>query len=97
MNIGNIVTSGPKGQIVIPAKIREELHIGPDTSLQITISGNSIIIHPITGIIRSVDAENSYEQILKATQGSWANEPVEDETKRHRIEKLATARNKKAW
>jgi len=42
-----------KGQLVIPADIREALGIGPGTKVVLTVEGGRIILQPVT--VRLVD------------------------------------------
>ena len=37
-----------KGQLVIPADIREALGLGPGTKISLTVEGDRIILRPIT-------------------------------------------------
>jgi AbrB family looped-hinge helix DNA binding protein len=37
-----------KGQIVIPAELREELNLQPGTRLTVQRDGMSIVLHPVT-------------------------------------------------
>lgn len=102
MNIGIIVTPNIKGQIVIPKKIRDELNITEDTSLNILDDGKTIYIHPIKEVSTISESDNSeLLEVLKKTQGSWANEDWgvydREEKKRRKIELATTRRNKKAW
>jgi AbrB family looped-hinge helix DNA binding protein len=97
MDIGTITTAGHKGQIVIPAKMRELLHIGPDTPLQITLSGDSVFIHPISDVIRKIDGENSYVSLLKKTQGAWGSTIDSHEKRLHTVELSASKKRKIAW
>lgn len=44
-----------KGQIVIPARLREELGLAPGTQLTVEREGNAIILRPLTpAYIRSL-------------------------------------------
>lgn len=102
MNIGTIVTPNIKGQIVIPKKIRDQLNITQDTSLNIVNDGKTIHIYPVKGVTTVSEFDNgALYAALKKTQGAWANEDWEEydkeEKKRKKIEILATKRNKKAW
>lgn len=102
MNIGTIVVSNIKGQIVIPKKIRDQLNITENTALNIVGDGKTIYIHPIKEVTAISDFNNgALYAILKRTQGAWANEDWstydKEEKKRRKVEILATKRNKKAW
>ncbi len=102
MNIGTIVTSNIKGQIVIPKKIRDQLNITENTALNIVDDGKTIYIHPIKEVTAISDFDNSaFYKILKKTQGAWADGDWDrydrEEKKRRKAEILATKRNKKAW
>lgn len=95
MNIGTIVTTNPKGQIVIPQKIRDALAIRPEMPLQLLMIGHSIVLHPITAVVRSIDYEDSYGVILKKTRGAWGIQQ-QPSTKKS-LELRASARRKKSW
>ncbi len=41
-------TLSTKGQVIIPAEMREDLHLLPGTKLAIERAGDAIILHPIT-------------------------------------------------
>lgn len=56
----NIVSPTSKGQITIPASIRRELGINPDTLLKFTQKGDVISITPIK--IEQTNARRSYSQ-----------------------------------
>ena len=99
MNIGTIVTPNVKGQIVIPQKIRAALGIGVNTPLQLTQMGKSLILHPITGIVRDVNEEHAYREVLKRTAGSWAHDDWSETEKKHKKIELAASkkRKKQSW
>lgn len=102
MNIGIIVTPNTKGQIVIPKKIRDELNITENTSLNILDDGKTIYIYPIKEVSTISESDNSVLlEVLKKTQGAWAKEDWDaydrTEIKRKKIELASAVRNKKAW
>lgn len=95
MNIGNIITPNIKGQIVIPQRLRKALGITKNTPLQLIQSGKSLIISPIKNVVRYVDQEESYLDILKKTAGSWAGDDwPETEKRRKKIDTKAAKRRK---
>lgn len=98
MIVGNIVTTNAKGQVVIPQKIREKLGIAENTPLQVTLAGNSLILHPIVAVITKSDQQQNYLEILKKTAGTWQEENViKVRIKRKNIELAASRERKKAW
>lgn len=98
MNIGTIVTPNAKGQIVIPQKIREELGITLQTQLQLIQAGQSLVLHPITGVIRKVDSDEAFKQILNRTRGAWAGDNWgKTRAGRRKIELAASKRRKQIW
>lgn len=102
MNIGTIVTPNVKGQIVIPKKIRDGLNITENTALNIVDDGKTIYIHPIKEITTTSESNNNkLLQVLKETQGAWANEDWNAydrmEKRRRKIELAAAKKMKKAW
>lgn len=42
-----IVRSTPKGQVTLPAKVRQQLRIDPDTLLDVSVRQGSIVLTPI--------------------------------------------------
>ena len=40
-------TVSTKGQVIIPAEIRYQLHLGPGSELEVTQSGNHIVMVPV--------------------------------------------------
>lgn len=104
MNVGTIVTPNTKGQIVIPKKIRDGLNITKNTSLNIRVIDDGIYIHPITEVVTNSEEDKRHKallQILKETQGAWADADWDAydklEKRRKKIELAAAKRNKKAW
>ncbi|MDO8573178.1 MAG: AbrB/MazE/SpoVT family DNA-binding domain-containing protein [Candidatus Daviesbacteria bacterium] len=102
MNIGTIVTPNIKGQIVIPKKIRDGLNITKNTPLNIRVVDNGIHIHPIAEVITNAEEDKRHRvllQILKETQGAWANDKEFDkrQKKMRKMEIAATKRMRKTW
>ena len=101
MNIGTIVTPNSKGQIVIPYMIRKNLGIGVDTPLQVMLSGQSIVLHPIEGVTRRGDSPDEiFADILRRTAGAWGPATKEDkkrEARRRKIELAASRKRRNAW
>lgn len=98
MNVGNIVATNQKGQIVIPKDIREALHITQGRLLHVTARGSGIYIYPIIDVISELETEGSYLEVLKKTKGAWQDDDW-DKTrkKRRRIELQASQKRRKAW
>jgi len=68
-----ITTVSTKGQLVIPAEIRESLGIEPGTRIAVTLQGTRIILEPVS------------EKLVDATRGLLAGGPsLAAELKRHR-------------
>lgn len=98
MNIGSIAVTNSKGQIVIPQGIRKALNISPGKLLNLVLRGGGLYIYPVDEVITPVESDDSYLQILKATQGSWANDDwPETKARRARIEKEASKKRRQAW
>lgn len=104
MKVGNIVEPNSKGQIVIPKKIRDELHIDENTPLNIVVRDNGIHMYPIKGVTTATETAISREKLLEAlekTKSAWANEDWKTYDKRERkqrkLELAAVKRMKKAW
>lgn len=98
MKVGNIVKPNTKGQIVIPKKIREALGIRENVPLNLVVNGEGIYLHPIKEVNQDLETTDSFIQILKKTQGSWARDDWPKTEKRgRRIELEASKRRKKGW
>lgn len=96
MNIGTIVTPNSKGQVVIPAKVRDMLGITAQTPLQVEVMGHGVMFHPVVRVVRKGDfADETFAEILKKTQGSWAGDDwPKTEKRRHQIEQRAALKRK---
>ena len=68
------MTSNTNGQIVIPQKIREKLGIKQNTLLKLTLTGTSLILHPIVAVLTKSDSQQNYLEILIKTAGAWKQE-----------------------
>lgn len=100
MNIGIIVNTNVKGQVVIPKKIRDSLAISPQTPLQIIQAGQSIVLHPISDVVRRTDSRETWRDILEMTAGSWGpatGKENKSDKKRERTELLAARKRRIAW
>jgi len=98
MNLGNILTTNDKGQIVIPKEMRKALGINPDIALNLTLRGNGIYIYPIEEVITKLESESSYLSLLEKTKGSWEQEDWQGTRKiRRKIEEAASAKRKNLW
>lgn len=101
MNIGTIVTPNVKGQIVIPQWIRTSLGITAETPLQVIQAGQSVVLHPIVGIVRKSDlAGDAFMEILERTRGVWgpaSREDVEREKRRKKRELAASRKRTNTW
>lgn len=98
MKIGEFARTNSKGQIVIPKSVRNALSISSDTTLNIVVMGNSILMSPVEEFITKLDKEESYFNILKKTQGTWSGDDWEEtEAKRKEIEIKASSLRKKPW
>jgi AbrB family looped-hinge helix DNA binding protein len=71
--MSQITTVSTKGQLVIPAEIRESLGIGPGTRIAVTLQGSRIILEPVS------------EKLVDETRGLLAGGPsLTAELKRQR-------------
>jgi AbrB family looped-hinge helix DNA binding protein len=61
--MNRITTVSTKGQLVIPAEIRESLGIAPGTRIAITLQGTRIILEPVS------------EKLVDQTRGLFASGP----------------------
>ena len=98
MKIGEFARTNSKGQIVIPKSIRKVLGIDSDTTLNIIVMGNNILISPVEEFITKLEKEDSYSNILKKTQGTWSGDDWEEtEAKRKDLEIKSSSLRKKIW
>lgn len=95
MNIGTIISTNSKGQIVIPKKIRDSLAISPQTPLQIIQNGQSIVLHPIADVVRKTDSKATWRDILEMTAGSWGPVSAEDKKLNEQRQKRELSASKK--
>ena len=96
MKIGNIGTTNPRGQIVIPASIRTQLGITDQIPLQFLVKGNALYILPIKDVVTMADSDSSYLDILEKTKGTWRKEKTVS-TERKKIELQASVERKQTW
>jgi len=83
---------------VIPQQLRVALGITADTFLQLTQSGNDLLIRPISNFITKTDIESTYQEILKKTAGSWVDDNWQETRKRRKkIELSATKKARIPW
>jgi len=61
--MNRITTVSTKGQLVIPAEMRESLSIGPGTRIAVTLQGSRIILEPVS------------EKLVEETRGLFAGGP----------------------
>jgi AbrB family looped-hinge helix DNA binding protein len=61
--MNRITTVSTKGQLVIPAEMRESLGIGPGTRIAVTLQGPRIILEPVS------------EELVDKTRGLLAGGP----------------------
>jgi AbrB family looped-hinge helix DNA binding protein len=95
MKIGTITTPNPKGQIVIPKEIRNQLGISSHTPLHLVPRGGGLYLYPVEQIITKHESENSYSQILQKTQGSWAQGSWAKTRKSRKTTEIAASKNRK--
>jgi AbrB family looped-hinge helix DNA binding protein len=98
MKIGSFTTTNDKGQVVIPKEIRDSLGIDSHVTLNITVAGAGIYIHPVEEFITRSESESSYLQLLEKTKGTWADD--DRDTLRHSRSKTeldASKSRKKPW
>jgi AbrB family looped-hinge helix DNA binding protein len=98
MKIGSFTTTNDKGQIVIPKDIRDTLGIDSHVTLNITVAGDGIYIHPVEEFITKAETESSYLQLLEKTRGTWVEEDWDElrQTK-SKTELNASKSRKTSW
>ena len=100
MKIGTLVVANEKGQIVIPKAMREAVGIGEDTWLQMVTSGESIVMYPITDVVRRWGSRTAFRDVLVRTAGAWGPMSQAEkarEKQRRKIELEAAKRRRQAW
>lgn len=100
MNVGTNVTPSPRGQIVIPANLRNTLGIDHNTILNLKVVGDGIYMQPMK-IVPVIRGDNgAFLALLKRIQGSWGPETPEEKklAKAQRKLELAASRiSRNAW
>jgi AbrB family looped-hinge helix DNA binding protein len=96
MNFHPIITPNTKGQLVIPVAIRKKLKLKPSSPLQVSTIGDQIILKPVYGVKTAVGDNAHYLELVKSTQGSWANDPDSHQAN-HEFELEASRKRQKAW
>lgn len=61
--MNRITTVSTKGQLIIPAEMRESLGIEPGTRIAVTLQGPRIILEPVS------------EKLVEETRGLFAGRP----------------------
>jgi len=76
-----LTTVSTKGQLVIPAEIREQLGIEPGTKMEISVEGSRIILQP-------VDKLRVIEELCGISKGgpSMADELIAERQEEERLE-----------
>lgn len=98
MKIGSFTTTNDKGQVVIPKDIRDSLGINSQVTLNITVAGDGIYIHPVEEFITKSETESSYPQLLEKTRGTWADEDWDGlRHNRSKTELNASQSRKEPW
>ena len=97
MNIGVFTKPNSKGQIVIPKEMRDELGIGTDITLNVSISGKGIYIVTVEEFIVSTETENSYLKLLEKTKGSWGDVDLVQVKKKKKFELVASEKRRQSW
>lgn len=98
MKIGSFTTTNDKGQVVIPKDIRDRLGIDSHVTLNITVAGAGIYIHPVEEFITRAESESSYLQLLEKTKGTWADENWDElRQNRSKTELNASQSRKEPW
>ncbi len=98
MKIGSFTTTNDKGQVVIPKDIRDSLGIDSNVTLNITVAGGGIYIHPVEEFITKSETESSYLQLLEKTKGAWANDDWDElRYSRSKTELNASKSRKEPW
>jgi AbrB family looped-hinge helix DNA binding protein len=47
IEVGHVVTTGSKGQIVIPVQLRRQLGLEPGQKVEVTVEGDAVKVRPI--------------------------------------------------
>ena len=53
MQVGKVVTTGAKGQVVIPAEIRRQIGLEPGQRVSVELRDDTVIIRPIPRDLRA--------------------------------------------
>lgn len=95
------MTPNSKGQVVIPAKVRNMLGITAQTPLQVEVMGHGVMFHPVVRVVKKGDfADETFAEILKKTQGAWgpaSPEEIKWEKEKRKRELEASRKRRNAW
>jgi len=72
MKVEYFATTNQKGQVVIPKKLRDELHISDSVLLHILKRGGGFYVYPVKEVIDHDSVDTSYGAVLAQTQGAWS-------------------------
>lgn len=100
MKVSYLATPNAKGQVVIPKALRDALNISTDTTLNILPASRGLYMYPVSHVVTTVEAEDTFISLLKSTQGSWGKASQQEkhkEDERRKLELAATKRRKQSW
>jgi AbrB family looped-hinge helix DNA binding protein len=98
MNLGIISYANTKGQVVIPKAYRDELRLNETVPLNLILIDGGILMRPVKNIVWTDKNEvknDSFLEVLKRTQGSWAGDDWNKTEKKRRKIELAAAKRRK--
>lgn len=98
MKIGYFSTTNTKGQIIIPKPLRDALGIDAHVTLNITLVGQGLFIHPVEEFVTKSERESSYLKLLEKTKGAWNKDSWgKFRLKKSTLELNASKARKNAW
>jgi AbrB family looped-hinge helix DNA binding protein len=97
MKVRDFVKTSPRGQIVIPKRMRDALSIDENTQLQIVLKDDRIFIEPVEEILPKRTKYLSYLDILEKTKGTWKDNDWDKTARKRRRIELEASRRRKTW
>ncbi|PIU86908.1 hypothetical protein COS66_03725 [Candidatus Berkelbacteria bacterium CG06_land_8_20_14_3_00_43_10] len=95
MKVEYFATTNQKGQVVIPKKLRDELHISDSVLLHILKRGGGFYVYPVKEVIDHDSVDTSYGAVLAHTQGKWGKSKSSTRTATQEL--TASQSRKDAW
>ncbi len=74
------LTTGPHGQVALPAEVRNRYGMGPETPLRVIETRHGILLVPLTEAPMTEELARELAEWQSLAADSWDMFPYEDET-----------------